>query len=366
MTRRLLPRIAGGVLIALLLPVGVAWAAPSADIVGLTSDGDQLRAVVEVADIEPGTEPDPGSVTMSVNGADVPAEATLAADQVQIDQVAILVLDTSRSMTGDKILDAKAAAVGFLDQVPDAVRVGLVTFDSQTRIRVEPTTDHRTVADTVQGLEVSTEGATTLYDAVILTSDQFGSADVGTAVVLSDGADRGSQSTVEEAARAAKRSGAVFDSVAFGGNGAQVAALNQISSATGGTVSDAANADQLAAVFDAAATDIANRYVVVGTLPADLTTGSATVEVSMAVGGVPVRDSATVPLDPSNRDGNPDQYAPTPVPPPSSLATFVQDNIWAALAGIFVALLILVFVATSAARSGGTSGGSRMRRSLSV
>ncbi len=366
MTRRLLPRIAGGVLIALLLPAGVAWATPSADIVGLTSEGDQLRAVVEVADIEPGTEPDPGSVTMSVNGADVPAEATLAADQVQIDQVAILVLDTSRSMTGDKILDAKAAAVGFLDQVPDAVRVGLVTFDSQTRIRVAPTTDHRTVADTVQGLEVSTEGATTLYDAVILTSDQFGSADVGTAVVLSDGADRGSQSTVEEAARAAKRSGAVFDSVAFGGNGAQVAALNQISSATGGTVSDAANADQLAAVFDAAATDIANRYVVVGTLPADLTTGSATVEVSMSVGGVPVQDSATVPLASTGASGNPDQYAPTPVPPPSSLATFVQDNIWVALAGIFVALLILVFVATSAARSGDTAGGSRMRRSLAV
>jgi len=352
--------------VALLLPAGVAWAAPSADIVGLTSEGDQVRAVVEVADIAPGTEPDPGSVTMTVNGAEVPAEATLAADQVQIDQVAVLVLDTSRSMTGDKLLDAKAAALGFLDQVPDAVRVGLVTFDSQTRVVVQPTTAHVDVEESVQGLQASTEGATELYDAVILTSGQFGSADVGTAVVLSDGADRGSQATVGEAARAAKRSGAVFDSVAFGGESAQVAALQQISSATGGTVSDAANADQLAAVFDAAAADIANRYVVVGTIPADFTAESANVAVSMVVGGATVADSATVVLAPSSTGGDPDQYAPAPVPPPGPLATFVQDNIWLALAGIFVALLVLVFVATSAARKDDATGGSRMRRSLAV
>jgi tight adherence protein B len=266
-------------------------------------------------------------------------------------------------MAGDKIAAAKSAATGFLEAVPDAVRVGLVTFADQARVVVRPTVDHQAVAAAISGLKAG--GSTALYDAVVLSAAQLAGAEVGTAVVLSDGADEGSRATLGQATEAARRSGAVFDAVAFAGDGSQVGALRTISGATGGTVTDAANAEQLAAAFDDAAASIANRYVVVGTVPAELAGASATVSVSLQVGDTTVSDSAVIPLDAVTPSGEPTENQPAPVPPPGPLASFASNFLWVALAGIFLALAVVLYVAISSSNRE-AAGGSRMRRSLAV
>ena len=47
-----------------------------------------------------------------------------------IRRTAVLAIDTSNSMAGERFEAAKAAASTFLDTVPDDVYVGIVTFDS--------------------------------------------------------------------------------------------------------------------------------------------------------------------------------------------------------------------------------------------
>lgn len=363
MTRRLLPRVAGGVLVALLAPAAAAWAVPSADIVSLNSSSGALRVVVQLNDLTSDDAVDYDSAQLSINGTVVQSEAKPAREVVELTQEAMLVLDTSGSMRGDKLAAAKDAALGFLDAVPDSVTVGLITFADQAELVVPPTTDHAQVADALTGLQA--KGSTVLYDAVALAASELSAADVGTAVVLSDGADKTSKATLSQAISSAKRSDAIFDAVAFQGDKSQVASLRAISSATGGTVTTAANAEQLAAAFDDAAQAIANRVVVVGAVPDGLAGSSATVAVSLDVAGTTISDSATVPLAQVTSPGS-EAPALTVVPEPSALDKLIDQWWWIALAAIFVALLVVVFVAISSSSGKDSMGSSRMRRSLAV
>lgn len=348
---------------ALAAPAVAAWAATTADIVSLGSDGGALRVVVELNDLTSTSDVDYDSAQLSINGNLVPSEAKPAKEVTELTQEAILVLDTSGSMRGDRLAAAKDAALGFLDAVPESVDVGLITFSGQAELVVAPTTDHAQVADAVNGLQA--QGSTVLYDAVTLAATELSAADIGTAVVLSDGADKTSQATLTEAVAAAKQSEATFDAVAFQGDKSQISSLQAISSATGGTVTTADNAEQLAAAFDDAAQSIANRVVVTGEVPEDLAGTSATVSVALTVAGSIVSDSATVPLaDVTTPDNG--STALTEVPQASALDKLVSQWWWVALAAIFLALLVVVFVAISSASNKESMGSSRMRRSLAV
>ncbi len=67
-----------------------------------------------------------------------------------------LVVDTSSSMTGRKLADAKAAAVEFvrlLDLVPERDQVALVRFDSDAEVVAELTSDRQAVEAAIESLE---------------------------------------------------------------------------------------------------------------------------------------------------------------------------------------------------------------------
>lgn len=356
----LVSRVAGTAVVALLLAGSPAWAA-SADIVSLTSAGDGLRVVVELNDLGADEAIDLDSAVMTVNGDRVESTAKLAKDAVELTQEVMLVLDTSGSMRGDRLAAAKDAALGFVDSVPESVRVGLIRFSSTATVAVPPTADHQAVANAVTALRAG--GATVLYDAVVLASQELRAADVGSAVVLSDGADRTSEASLEEAVAAAEQSGAVFDSVAFEGDRSQVESLEQISAATNGSVETADDAGQLAIAFDDAAQAIASRVIVTGTVPEDLSGGSVSVGVTLEVGDTSVADTAIVPLAEVTAAASQPQLEV--VSPPSRIGSWAGGALGVALVGIFLALVVLVFVAMTSADKE-TLGTSRMRRSLSV
>lgn len=186
----------------------------------------------------------------------------------------MLAIDTSLSMEAtdvrpDRISAAKAAATSFLDDVPDAVNVGLVSFDGQARLHVAPTTDRRAVADAIASLELG-EG-TAIGSAIDTSLDALGTvppAPDGAAVpaaivVMSDGTTTMGVANEDAAARAVEE-GVPVSTIAFGTDDGTVVigetnevvrvpvdpeALAAIADATGGTAYEAATQGQLTDVY---------------------------------------------------------------------------------------------------------------------
>jgi Ca-activated chloride channel family protein len=96
------------------------------------------------------------------------AEAILDGWQdVKKPAVVVLVVDTSSSMSGEKIEKAREGAEAFLDTVSPNNFVGVVTFSSgvDQRIEIGPLAANKfDLAETIEGLEAS--GQTAMYEAL--------------------------------------------------------------------------------------------------------------------------------------------------------------------------------------------------------
>lgn len=97
------------------------------------------------------------------------ARPALAELKAVHDGVVVLAVDTSLSMEAtdvspSRIEAARDAAEAFLDEMPDGVRVGLVTFDSSARVRVAPVADVEAVRAALAGIDLN-EG-TAIGDAI--------------------------------------------------------------------------------------------------------------------------------------------------------------------------------------------------------
>ena len=128
---------------------GTAHADDIATIDHVKLDGDQLQILFSV----PGTDPvDLASATVQIDGKDVTATAQNAADS-DLRRTSVLAFDTSNSMAGAKFTQAKAAALSYLDAVPDNVYVGMVTFDDSVDVAREPTLDRDEMRATIRSLQ---------------------------------------------------------------------------------------------------------------------------------------------------------------------------------------------------------------------
>ncbi len=113
----------------------------------------------------------------------------------------VLVVDRSGSMSGAPIVAARAAATAFVQQLPQDVPIGLVTFGRDARLVLAPTTDHPALVAEIAAIPA--DGGTALYDGVTLAARQFSSASARRAlVVLSDGGDTASAATLDQAVAA--------------------------------------------------------------------------------------------------------------------------------------------------------------------
>ena len=116
---------------------GTAWADDEATIDHLKLDGTSLEVLLTV----PGNgEVDLGSRQRADRRQGRRGTAEDAADS-DLRRTSVLAFDTSNSMAGAKFTQAKAAALSYLDAVPDNVYVGLVTFDDAVEVAKEPTLD---------------------------------------------------------------------------------------------------------------------------------------------------------------------------------------------------------------------------------
>ncbi|HYG91960.1 MAG TPA: vWA domain-containing protein, partial [Nocardioides sp.] len=221
--------------VALLLPAAPAAAAEDASIAHVESTAGGLRVLVTVP---PTAQVDLAGVAASLDSQPLDATATLAESDTVVKRTTVLAIDTSESMAKQGRFEAaQAAANEFLDTVPADVEVGIVTFDGEVTTALEPTTDRGAARAVVSGLELA--AGTLLYDGVRAAVDLAGTEGQRSVLVLSDGADTGGATSLDEITSEVVDTGTLVDVVSLDQTGPALDALRQMTEAGNGRVVEA-------------------------------------------------------------------------------------------------------------------------------
>ena len=248
MSRRALRLFIAAVVAALVVPVA---AGASLSLRGIDTSSYPTVRVTVVAPVAATAAPP----TLTENGnAVVGLQATNLASTKSV----VVAIDRSRSMAGAKLADALDAARAFLHTKSPTDRVSVVAFGSKA---VQLTTFSQSTADAddaLRLLKVDTANGTALYDALQLSASSLRSQ-VGRArvvVLLTDGKDFGSQTSLQTALTTAHDTGALVYPIAVGGDSATVAPLRQMARETGGSFKAAASSSSLHAVYSSIASEL--------------------------------------------------------------------------------------------------------------
>lgn len=287
---RTVSTVAAGTLVVLVgaLP---ARAADEVNIDHVESADGITSLVLSVDGIPGGGAADPTSVQVEVDGRAVESAAKVitAGD---VERTTVLVLDASNSMLqGDKFTSATAAVDAFLASAPADVRIGLVTFAGDLGEVIAPTTDHDAVRAALSGIEL--RKGTSAYDAIAEGLDQVGNEGSRSLLVLSDGGDTNSATTLDVVSKDAADEGVVVDVVSLA-NPKNAATMSALADGTGGQVIPAEK-EALGAVFSAQADALAQQLVVTFDRP-DNSADEVNLAVSVEAGGTSYTDSAFVSL----------------------------------------------------------------------
>ena len=304
-------RRAGSVVLGLflgLLSFALFASAPASAADGAVIDHAQpttgaVRLLVSV----PGTDAvDYSGVTASIAGKEVTSHAEAASTSSDVQRTSILAIDTSKSMTGTRITEAKKAALTYLATVPKNVQVGVVSFDDSVTTLVAPTLDRAAATKAIQGLTLKLH--TALYEGVLgaIKAAGPGGADAGQRkiLVLSDGMDT-TGADVKGVLDAIKKSGVGVDVVSLQQGATANKPLEAMASAGKGTVFTTADPAALSTAFAREATALAHQIVVTAQVPAGFESTSADVGVSVPSGSntftasayVTVRSAADIAAD---------------------------------------------------------------------
>jgi tight adherence protein B len=316
---------------------GTAHAAVKGRIVFVEAKQGVLHLVFSAAGLAEGDTIDPKSVTVTLDGKAVEATAAQAgAVGATVTRRAVLAIDTSGSMnTSNRIGAARLAALAYLARVPADVEVGLITFSSRATVRVAPTKDRSKVRTAVQSLQAT--GDTALYDAVGLARQVLGSTGDRSILVLSDGKDEGSRTTLASNVAALRAAKIPLNAVLLGNTGAQQS-LQALSDAAGGRVVSAQAAADLTRTFEQAARASDKDLELSIKIPATFTGGEAPVTVRATAGGQEISDTVVaVNLVSSASANSPALFGPKDVKPISGLFRH-KTAMLVGLAALFVGL----------------------------
>jgi tight adherence protein B len=235
-------------------------------------------------------------VAVTVDGQEADATAEPAENDGGVSRTAVLVMDVSKSMEGDRFEAAKNAAREFITAIPENVSIGIVTFASDVTTVLEPTSDHEAATAVLDTLTLAKK--TRLYDGVIQAVDLAGAEGQRSLLVLSDGADN-SSTPLETVTKAVKDADVLTDVVALERSGprADLGALQQIADAGDGQVIPTDPA-ALKAAFAAEAEVLARQVLVTAKLPTGFQKTSANIKVTLPTSAGPVSAEAFSSVEP--------------------------------------------------------------------
>jgi Ca-activated chloride channel family protein len=189
----------------------------------------------------------------------------------------VMAIDTSRSMAADDLQPsrlevARAAAIAFLDEVPETYPIAIVAFSTRADVVLPPTTDREAARTALTALRLGSgtaigDAITTSLEAVARTVPRGEEPPPATILLLSDGAQTAGGTEPLAAARRALEAKVPVSTVALGTSEAVVEVplpgglrervvvtpdlptLRRIAEETGGRFYEAPDAEQLSEVY---------------------------------------------------------------------------------------------------------------------
>jgi tight adherence protein B len=236
-------------LAALGLPCGAIAATVEAD----ANDFPTVRATF-VAD-----EPTYSAPALTENGEQVTG---LVATNLGRAKSIVLAVDRSRSMLGEPIDDAVAAARSFVAAKPLEDRIAVVTYATEPILLTGFQTSTTDADSALRSISVNPVGGTTLYDAVVLSSNSLASETYlgRVVIVVTDGNETRSEATLDEAVAAAQDAGAVVYVVGIESEAFNPAPLQRIAEETGGKYYGAADSAALEEVYSSIAEELSRTW----------------------------------------------------------------------------------------------------------
>jgi tight adherence protein B len=224
-------------------------------------------------------------VEVRENGVLVRGATVVPAGEAAGQSGVVIVIDASNSMRGRPIEAAVEAAKAFAAQRSPYQQVALVTFNLRASVALPFTTDAAAI-DAALATPPDLARGTKIYDGVAVAVDLLEQAKVlaGSIILLSDGVDTGSLSSLEEVAKSAADDRIRIFAVGLHGKAFVPGALNSLAARTGGAYSDAQSVEALAPIFDQLGQRLSSEYLVRYRSAADQ---GETVHVAVQVDGLP-------------------------------------------------------------------------------
>ena len=174
----------------------------------------------------------------------------------------VLLIDASNSMEGRPLADAFAAARAFVARRNANQRIAVVTFDGSVETRLGFTSKGSAVDAALASPPATGEG-TRVYDAVAEALALLRSAHIasGSIVLLSDGADTGSVASPEKTFQRARAQHVRVFTVGLESSQFDETTLDSIAAQTNGSYSQATKSTDLAPIYDALGSRLANEYL---------------------------------------------------------------------------------------------------------
>jgi tight adherence protein B len=335
MRSRLVLAMASASLVAAAAPAAATTTASETSIAYVERTDAGLQILVNVP---PDATVDVDDVAVTVDGTDAEATAAPADSTTSVKRTAVLVMDTSNSMAGQRFEAAQTAAYTFLDTVPDDVYVGIVTFDSDVTDDLAPSLDRDEARAVVKGLDLNQQ--TRLYDGVQQGLEMVGNDGQRQLLVLSDGADT-SDTELDATTDAVTKSGVLVNVVGLEQSGRAVDALQELSASGEGSLINA-DSRALEQAFSAQADVLARQVLVTAPVPASVTADDATVTVSLGSDTGVLTAEAFTRLGDAGRDGATGPVVPVTEQPMVLDTTWLYGGLGALGLGLLVLLMVLV------------------------
>jgi tight adherence protein B len=197
----------------------------------------------------------------------------------------VLVIDTSRSMKGEPIRDALAAAREFARRRHPSQQLGIVMFNGRSTVALPLTQDGEAV-ESVLANPPQLGRDTHVFDAVDTAVKMLARARLKPAsvVVLSDGSDTGSRRSAAQVSALARSNGVRVFSVGLRSGAFNPGSLTTLARTTQGVYNEAGSPRDLARIYGALGDRLAHEYVI---SYRSLAGPKDRVHVSVQVDGVP-------------------------------------------------------------------------------
>jgi tight adherence protein B len=174
----------------------------------------------------------------------------------------VLAVDWSRSMAGQSLVDAANGARSFVAAKPAADRIEVIAFGSRPVKLTQFSSATIDADDALRTMNVDPKSGTALYDAIVMGSAALNAEESAgrVLIVLTDGKDVSSKSSLDKAIKSARRAGVAVYPIAIAGPDFTAEPLQRLARETGGGYHRAASSATLRQIYGSIAAELARTW----------------------------------------------------------------------------------------------------------